>query len=283
MIRNRIQLNALIRNKAIILEVEASVVLRMVLFDFFLEKLSSSNYHQNFILKGGFLIASLINLDLRTTKDLDITIRSLSLDKRTIHRVIEEILSVTTITGLVMRLVDLTIIQDEALYSGLRATISVELDGLKDTIKIDLTTGDMITPSEINYQYRTLLDNKLLNLKSYNIETILAEKLETILVRAQVNTRMRDYYDVYVLWMRYAEKISLAYLKEGFTKTSNTRESWPVIQNNWVKTINVIKVDQQLIKLWSRYQLDYPFAKDISWNHVIEIIDHILNKILLNP
>jgi predicted nucleotidyltransferase component of viral defense system len=255
----------------------------MVLFDFFLEKLSSSNYHQNFILKGGFLIASLINLDLRTTKDLDITIRSLSLDKRTIHRVIEEILSVTTITGLVMRLVDLTIIQDEALYSGLRATISVELDGLKDTIKIDLTTGDMITPSEINYQYRTLLDNKLLNLKAYNIETILAEKLETILVRAQVNTRMRDYYDVYVLWMRYAEKISLAYLKEGFTKTANARESWPVIQNNWVKTINVIKVDQQLIKLWSRYQLNYPFAKDINWNHMIEIIDHILNKILLNP
>jgi len=177
------QVKALIRNKSKALNINSNIILRTVIFEFFLEKLSMSTYKDRFIIKGGFLVSAITKIDLRTTMDLDVTLKSLSIQKNDLKTYIEEIIAIPTHDKLMMELLSIDEVHEDADYPGLRASIIVYFDGLKETIKIDFTTGDVLTPREDNFTYKTVLYDNCIELKSYNIETVLAEKIETILSR----------------------------------------------------------------------------------------------------
>ena len=274
------QVKALIRNKSKTLNINSNIILRTVIFEFFLEKLSKSTYKDKFIIKGGFLVSAITKIDLRTTMDLDVTLKSLSIQKNDLKTYLEEIITIATHDKLVMELFSIDEIHEDADYPGLRATIIVYFDGFKETIKIDFTTGDVLTPSEANFKYKTVLYDSDIELKSYNIETVLAEKTETILSRGPLNTRMRDFYDVYILWKLRKNEIDKTVLKTAIIKTSKYRGTYDQIFNDCFVIISSIEQDSKMIKLWETYQTSYPFAKDVSWEDSINSIRSIMKEIV---
>jgi predicted nucleotidyltransferase component of viral defense system len=273
------QVKALIRNKAKALNVNPNIVLRTVIFEFFLEKLAKSKYKDRFIIKGGFLVSAITKINLRTTMDLDVTLKALSIQKKDLITYIEEIIMIPTHEKLRMELLSIDEIHDDADYPGFRASLIIYFDGLKETIKIDFTTGDIITPRETKFQYRTLVYDNTIELKAYNIETVLDEKIETILSRGVLNTRMRDFYDVHILWKLKMNEINKTVLKNAFIKTSEYRKTYNRIFPDYQIIMSAIKQDSTLNKLWERYQSSYPFAIDVSWPDAIHSIKSILDEI----
>lgn len=271
------QLKALIRNKSRALNVKSNIILQSVVFDFFLEKLALSKYTNHFIIKGGFLVSAITKIDLRTTMDLDVTLKSLSLSKDTLESVLIEIISLPTHDLLMMELIDIVEIHDNADYQGLRATVQIFFDGIKEFIKLDFTTGDIMTPTEMNFSYKTVIEKKEIKLKSYNLETLLAEKLETILSRGILNTRMRDFYDVYILFK--LKEIDLILLKEAFNNTSKQRRTFESILQNSKDIFDRIRNNQNMKALWTSYQVSYPYASDVEWKNVIDLLSHVLEEI----
>lgn len=263
------QLKALIRNKAKTLNLNSNIILRLVIFEFFLEKLSLSKYVDKFIIKGGFLISSLANVELRTTMDLDVTLKSLALSKTDLEIMISDIILIPTINLLEMELVSIDEIHEGAEYPGFRVSILVRYDTIIEHIKIDFTTGDILTPKEVSFPYQTLLDDKVINLKSYNIETVLAEKLETILSRGGLNTRMRDFYDLFILFQLKDKLVNLSLLKAAFINTTKSRNTFEQITNNIHSILDDIINDQTLMKMWNQYQQYYPYAKEVEWDMVM--------------
>ncbi len=273
------QVKALIRNKSKALNINSNIILRTVIFEFFLEKLSKSTYKDKFIIKGGFLVSAITKIDLRTTMDLDVTLKSLSIQRNDLKTYIEEIITIPTHDELVMELLSIDEIHEDADYPGLRATIMVYFDGLKETIKIDFTTGDVFTPREANFMYITVLSDNTIELKSYNIETVLAEKIETILSRGALNTRMRDFYDVYILWKLRKNEIDKTILKTALINTSKYRKTYEQIFSDYFAIMSSIEQDPKMIKLWETYQAGYPFANDVSWDDSIYSIRSIMKDI----
>ncbi len=280
MMTSRVQLNALIKNQAQIANLSPSTVLRMVLFDLFLEKLSLSTFQPYFILKGGFLIAALTNIALRSTVDLDVSLRSFPLQEKDIEKALTTILAIPTLSNLTMKLVKLETIQEGNVYEGLRATIHVSFDGLKEIIKVDMTTGDAMTPSEMDFEYLTLLQRHPIRLKSYNVQTILSEKIETILIRAQGTTRMRDFYDLYILWHRFESMLHPEEFRQAFINTSIHRGTFITIKDNYPITLQALEKDSGLLSMWKRYQSEYEFAKDITWDDVYQVLRQIITKVI---
>ena len=269
------QLKALIRNKAKTLNLNSNIILRLVIFEFFLEKLSLSKYVDKFIIKGGFLISSLANVELRTTMDLDVTVKSLALSKTDLEIMISDIILIPTINLLEMELVSIDEIHEGAEYPGFRVSILVRYDTIIEHIKIDFTTGDILTPKEVSFPYQTLLDDKVINLKSYNIETVLAEKLETILSRGVLNTRMRDYYDLFILFQLKDKLVNLSLLKAAFINTTKSRNTFEQITNNIHTILDDIINDQTLMKMWNQYQQYYPYAKEVEWEMVMNRLKEV--------
>lgn len=269
------QLKALIRNKAKTLNLNSNIILRLVVFEFFLEKLSLSKYVDKFIIKGGFLISSLANVELRTTMDLDVTLKSLALSKTDLEIMISDIILIPTINLLEMELVSIDEIHEGAEYPGFRVSILVRYDTIIEHIKIDFTTGDILTPKEVSFPYQTLLDDKVINLKSYNIETVLAEKLETILSRGVLNTRMRDYYDLFILFQLKDKLVNLSLLKAAFINTTKSRNTFEQITNNIHSILDDIINDQTLMKMWNQYQQYYPYAKEVEWEMVMNRLKEV--------
>lgn len=269
------QLKALIRNKAKTLNLNSNIILRLVIFEFFLEKLSLSKYVDKFIIKGGFLISSLANVELRTTMDLDVTVKSLALSKTDLEIMISDIILIPTINLLEMELVSIDEIHEGAEYPGFRVSILVRYDTIIEHIKIDFTTGDILTPKEVSFPYQTLLDDKVINLKSYNIETVLAEKLETILSRGVLNTRMRDYYDLFILFQLKDKLVNLSLLKAAFINTTKSRNTFEQITNNIHSILDDIINNQTLMKMWNQYQQYYPYAKEVEWEMVMNRLKEV--------
>ena len=267
-----------IRTQSKTLNINPNIVLRMIMFDFFLEKLDLSRFSDKFVIKGGFLISSTTKINLRTTMDLDITLKGLPIDQQSLTKCLEEILSIKTIDNLDMSLAMLNDIRDSADYPGVRATINILYDGIKETLKIDFTTGDIMTPSEVLFSHRTFVESKILSLKSYNYETIIAEKLETIITRSTLNTRMRDFYDIYILWKLTQKMMKEEILEKAFIETMNYRNSLSIKLDNILQILINVENDLNIISLWKSYQNSYPYAKDVQWNKVIESISTILSN-----
>ena len=214
------QLKVLIRNLSKEKGVHAEIVLRSYMLERLLERISLSSFHDKFILKGGMLVAAMVGIDTRSTMDMDATIRGIPFSEEELVQAIREILNCTFEDDVTMTLKGIENIRDESDYPGIRVSIEAILDKTRQIIKVDVTSGDMITPRAVEYSFNLLFENRSISILAYNLETVLAEKLETILSRSTATTRMRDYYDVYILTTLRNQDIDWVLFSEAFKNTA---------------------------------------------------------------
>lgn len=258
---------------------DARILLRIYMMERFLERISVSRYQDNFIIKGGILVTSLIGVALRATMDIDTTIKNLNLSDEDIHNVFMEICSIDLHDDVTFQLKHISHIMDEMEYPGIRLGVQASLGTMPIPMKIDISTGDVITPREIQYQYHLLLENRSIPLWTYNLETLLAEKLQTVLARGLLNTRMRDFYDLHELTRVYPDKFSPSILRNAFQATCNKRHTSSLLSNG-SQIINDLRQDENLASLWNAYQRKYPYAAQISYSEIIDSTYHLWKRIV---
>ena len=272
------QLKGRIKNLAKENNADPRLLMRLYMMERFIERASVSKYKDNFIIKGGILVTSLVGISLRSTLDIDSTIKNQSISENDAKRMIDDICKIDVGDGVSFEVKDSSTIMDEMEYPGIRFTLNVIMDGLITPIKIDISTGDVITPRAIEYQYNFLLEDRTAILLSYNLETILAEKLQAILNRELLNTRMRDFYDIYVLFSMYENTINVDVLKEAFYATCKKRNSINLIKNSNL-LINTISNSDVLENRWNEYQKKFAYVQGISYEDTINNIKILLDKI----
>ena len=240
--------------------------------------ISKSSYRNSFIVKGGYLIGQMIGLGKRTTMDLDVTLKGTSLNRDNLLNIFEEIVSNTT--DVFSFTVDkLEPIRQDDIYGGFSIKLNATFDTLNEVIFIDVTTGDKITPREISYSMPSLFTNHTIDVWTYNLETVLAEKLETIISRGVASTRPRDRYDLYTLYKLRESQIDFTILKRAIENTSEKRNSKTLIRN-WKEQVRGIETSDYQKNLWSRYQRQFKYAKDISFEESVQIINEIMKQIM---
>ena len=266
------QLKGAIRNLAKKKGIHAQEVLQIFMFERIMERLSVSSYKDRFILKGGLLISAILGVAERTTMDMDTTVKGLPMDEQSIRKAISEILAQPVDDGIEFRLLDLTPIREDDEYENFRASIQAVYGKMKIPMKIDITTGDKITPKEIQFSYPFLFDDRQVMVKAYTQETILAEKYETIIRRNVGNTRARDFYDLHLLYRLYRENADWNLLKQAVLATAKKRNSISVLQNTR-QILPALKESTVLQDLWKRYQAQNLYAKEITYSEVMETVD----------
>jgi len=272
------QLKNLINNKAKKFNLNPQTLLNRFFMERFLERISISRYKNNFVLKGGILISSMVGIDSRMTKDMDLVIQKLRLDENIIKNVLEEIIAIEIDDATKFTLLGLVPIREGADYQGLKARLDVAFDKTRTGIQIDITAGDKITPSEIRYSYHLLLEDRSIDIASYPIETILSEKIECILSRSVANTRMKDYYDCYILSKQQEKPINYETLLLALKNTVKVRKSESVLENT-SKNIEMIKNDDSVKRSWLAYSKQFAYASGISFEEIISEFEALLKKI----
>ena len=268
MIKSATAVKAKIKNKAGGNSDKSQIMLRIYLMERLLERVSLSKYRDNFVLKGGLLVSSLVGVDMRSTMDVDTTVKSLPLNKESAQRILEEIMAIDIEDGVAFRITKVQDIMEGHEYEGVRFMIECTMDKLKQTIKIDISTGDEITPRAIAYKLPLIIEDRSIDLWAYNLETLLAEKLETIMVRAEANTRMRDFYDIHVLLKQEVVTVDRAILKNSFYATCKRRESTEQIATI-DDVINKIADDGVMRQQWNNYRKTNYYVGDLEWDDVI--------------
>lgn len=269
MIKSATALKAKIKNKAGRDSDKSQIILRIYLMERLLERVSLSQYRDNFVLKGGLLVSSLVGVDMRSTMDVDTTVKSLPLNKRSAQKILEEIIAVKLEDGVAFRIAKIQDIMEGHEYEGIRCMIECTIDKLKQTIKVDISTGDEITPRAVAYKLPLIIEDRSINLWAYNLETLLAEKLETIMVRAEANTRMRDFYDIHVLLEQDVVTIDRDTMKSAFYATCKRRESTERIVTI-DDVINKIADDEVMKQQWKNYRKNNYYVGTLEWDDVIE-------------
>ena len=275
---NAMQLKALIKNLAKEKCISAQLVLQNYMLERFLERISLSSYRDNFIIKGGFLIASMVGLDTRATMDMDATIKGYPVKEDSIRKMIEEILGIPIEDGITFRLQSIHEIREDDEYSGYRASLIAEYGRMAVPLKLDITSGDKITPREIEYSYKLMWENRSISILAYNLSTILAEKLETILSRADQNTRPRDYYDVYILTKLQGENIDDKTLSLALSATAEKRGSAHLLSQFW-DILSTVKSSSIMKSRWENYQKDFDYAKGIEFEECCNAISTLLESL----
>ncbi len=251
------------------------ILQRLFMMECFLDRLSRSPYKDQFILKGGVLIASVFGTNLRSTMDIDQTIKGFDLTEEKTREIVSEIIRIPADDGVCFSLTSVAPIQENADYPGLRIHLDAALDQTVIPVLIDLSTGDAITPKEIEYSYPRLF-GETINLCSYPIETIVAEKLETILSRGEANTRMRDFYDIALFYkQRKTLPINRPNLVDAFAATLKTRRTEWIYEQRW-DVVTQIRNSPTLQKRWAAFQKNYAYAQIVDWKHVVMGITHML-------
>lgn len=263
------QLKGHIRSLAQKNHADARILIRIYMMERFLERLSVSSYKNKFIIKGGILVTSMIGVALRATMDIDTTIKNLNLSEEDIRNVITKICEIDLQDDVQFKIKQLSQIMDEMEYPRLRITMNALLGPMIVPMKIDVSTGDKITPREIQYAYKLLLEDRTIPLWTYNLETLLAEKLQTVLARGPLNTRMRDYYDIHELLQAYHENIDPCTLKNAFQATCSKRNTSSLLETG-MQILSNLSSDNHLSELWNSYQKKYPYASDISYQSIIK-------------
>ena len=254
-------------------------LLRIYMMERFLERITYSKYKDDFIVKGGILVTSMIGISMRSTMDIDTTIRNFDLTKEETTRIVNEIKDISLDDHIEFILNDVSDIMDNMEYPGIRIHMDAKLENLIVPIKIDISTGDVITPREVRYEYPLLLEDKSIQLWSYNLETILAEKIQTILSRGLLNTRMRDFYDVTTLFDRYNDSINYNDLSLAFDKICRKRETLSVLEH-YEEILCSISEDSTLQNLWKNYCRKYKYASHIEFSTNLEIIKQLMSQML---
>lgn len=269
-----------IRNIANSKNLRSQEVLQMFFFERFLERLSKSEYKFNFVIKGGLLISSMIGIDNRTTMDMDTTIKGVPLKAETIRNIVSEIINVEVDDSIEFEITDISHIREEDEYENFRVHLIANFGKIKNDMKIDITTGDAITPKEIEYLYPCMFQEESFRVLAYPLETILAEKYESVIKRNIATTRMRDFYDLYNLYNLRKEDINFDILKQAIISTANRRESLPFMKQA-VEIIEDIKEDDYLKELWKVYLLDNLYVGDLDFSETIKVVELIAEKIAL--
>ncbi len=249
---------------------------QMYFFEHILDRLSKSQYKNNIILKGGLLLSSIIGDDERTTKDMDATLKSLPLERENVIQIVNDILNIDLDDGITFKIEDVKDIREESEYGGFKINILAMMLTLKVYLAIELTTGDKITPREIEYNYNCIFENKKIPILAYTLETVIAEKYETIIARDIYNTRMKDFYDIYVLIKDNKEKIDFKNLITAIKNTFKNRETELSISDIREQLDNM-KTSKQLIKLWNNYQITAPYSSNISFESLFDSLEYITN------
>ena len=282
MIHTSTQLKALIRNKSHGDNAKAMTLIRNFGMERFLERMSLSKYSGNLILKGGLLIASMVGLDNRATMDIDTTIRNYNLSSEDARKMIEDIIAVPLDDGTRFEVKSVESIMDEAEYPGIRFKLEVVLDTMKTPLKIDISTDDVITPKEVDYEYKLMFEERSIPLLAYNLETVLAEKMETIISRGTLNTRMRDYYDLMILNIVKSDEINYSDLSKALEATSRKRGSYEILSNP-KHILEQIKADAGLMEQWGIYRRKYDYATDYDWEDIVKNIEQLFEKLMWEP
>ena len=256
----------LIRNQSKKTGIPAQVLLRKFMMERFMERVSQSAYRDNFILKGGLLVSAFVGSELRSTMDIDTTIKGLNVTADHIRQVVAEISAVQLEDNVTFQINGIAPIMDEADYQGLRLSMSAMLDESVIPMKIDISTGDAITPAEIRYEYPLMFENRSIPIMAYPIETVLAEKIETIISRSTANTRMRDFYDIYILTKTQA--VDKATLRLALAATAKKRGSIALLDSA-KNTLFAISHDADMHKHWQQYAKKNPYVGSVSWEEVL--------------
>ena len=258
-------------------EIPAQQVQQHYLIEQVLKLISTSSYRDSFIVKGGYLIGQMIGLDKRTTMDLDVTLKGTEMSRENLIHIFEEILCSKT-DGFSFSVDKLEPIRQDDEYGGFSLKLNATFDTLKEVVFIDITTGDKITPREITYSMTSIFTNESIKIWTYNLETVLAEKLETIISRGLASTRPRDRYDLFTLYKLRKEEINLEVLKNALENTAEKRKSKDTIYN-WEEQVRGIEISDYQKELWIRYQRQFKYAKDISFDNSVQVIREIMQQI----
>lgn len=271
MIKTSRQLKDKIRKLAKEKSADAQILMRTYMMERLLERISISEYKKNFILKGGLLIASLVGLDFRSTMDVDTTVKGFDVNLTSVEQMIQNLIDVPLEDGVLFQIKNIDSIMEEAEYPCIRVSMQALFDGTITPLKVDMSTGDVITPDAIQYSYKLMFEDRYIQLLSYNLETVLAEKLETIVRRHLTNTRMRDFYDVYILKKLYESEISKPLLQDALEATVQIRGSTELLKHA-EPSLKEIENSDDMRKLWLSYQSHYEYAQNISWDAVMEAV-----------
>lgn len=271
MITNSDSLKAKLKNIARETNISHESLRKMVMFERLLMRISKSKYNKNFILKGGFLIAAIFDINLRSTVDIDTTIKGMKLNKESLKNMIEDIINISIEDNCSFEIANIEEIRLEDEYSGYNVMLKVKMDKIWDYISIDVTTGDTITYKEINFVYTTILEKEKIEVLSYNNETIIAEKFEAIISRGIINTRMKDYYDLYMFVNFKFSEIDIKTLIDAINNTAEKRKTLDSI-NNSSNIIKLIEESKRIEELWNEYQTKFEYAKNIKFEDVVNAI-----------
>ena len=268
---NPMQLKAVIKKKAEENGISAQLVMQNYMMERLLERISISKYKQNFILKGGFLIAAIVGLDTRTTMDMDATIKGLSLTHDIISNIFNEICAIPIEDDVEFSILRISEIREGDIYPGLRVHLTANYPPLSVPLAVDITTGDRITPREIEYFFRLMFANRSISVLAYNLETIFAEKLETVLSRNIANTRPRDFYDIYILYSLRKSDYDRVILKQALEETTTRRGSQGIL-GQYSTIVKSIRENVQMREFWERYRKDFSYAANINFDDTCKTI-----------
>ncbi|MCL2437404.1 MAG: nucleotidyl transferase AbiEii/AbiGii toxin family protein [Clostridiales bacterium] len=274
---NATQLKDWIKNKSKQTGTPANVLLQTYMMERLLERVSISRYRGNLILKGGFLIAAMVGIDRRTTMDMDTTLKGLPVSREGIKNILSEIISFDADDGVSFEIQDIKNIRDISEYDDFRISLRATFHTVRVNMKIDVTTGDAIIPREMEYHYKLMFEERTIPVMAYNLYTILAEKIETILVRNVTNTRARDFYDVYILLSLNRDTLSRADMLHALQIKATERDSVNDIEN-YSKHLRDIAVSPEIAKIWAGYVKSYPYAKGIAISDVLALIEWALTE-----
>lgn len=278
--KTAVQLKAIIKNLSKEKNISAQLLLQNYMLERFLERISVSQYRNNYIIKGGFLIASLVGLDTRSTLDMDVTIKGHPVAEETILEMMSDIIKIDLSDGVSFDVGKISEIRESDDYSGYRVSLVGKFSTISQPLKLDITTGDAITPKEIEYDYTLMLDGRKISVLAYNLATILAEKLETIITRGDQNTRPRDFYDVYILNKLQTENINYEVLSDALYKTTQRRQSTHVLKN-YKEILDSVMTNEEMLNRWLNYQKDFDYAKNIDFKDVCLVIKNVMEDIII--
>lgn len=272
---NSMQLKDKLRNISKEKNIDINTLLRIYMYDRFIERLSSSKYSNNFVIKGGFYLSTLYGVESRSTMDIDTMFRNANFDEKTLINMFNDIVKIDLKDNVTFKIIDVDTIRDEDEYGGFRFNFVASMENIKEKFHIDVATGDPITPRAIVFKYIPLLSDRYINVYAYNIETVLAEKLETILSRLELNGRMRDFYDIYLIYSKDSDKINKENLRKAIENTFKKRE----FKGNILESYKLVKESTILRKRWLMYSKKYDYAKDIEYDEILKYIDQLIDEI----
>lgn len=277
--KNAMQLKTIIKNIAKNKNISAALVLQNYMLERFLERVSLSRYHDNYIIKGGFLIASMVGLDSRATMDMDATIKGYPVNEEAIRKMVADIITVPVEDAIHFCLKSVREIREGDEYTGYRVALTADYEKMAVPLKLDITTGDKITPREIEYSYKLMMEDRSIRVLAYNLSTILAEKLETVVSRGNQNTRPRDYYDIYILSKLQAKNIDVDSLKAALSATTAKRGSSELMMQ-YAEIMRTVKSSDVMKRQWDNYRKDFDYAAGIEFEETCDAVVAMMDELV---